>query len=428
MAARIGIAVLTLFFVTVLAQAGDWPQFRGPQGEGRAAGDGYPTEWDSSKNVKWKTALPDRGNSSPIVSRGRLFVTCAEDDGKTRSLICLDRADGRQLWMRSVRYDKEDPTHSTNPQGSATPVTDGRRVVVWYGSAGLHCYDFSGQPLWERDLGEFTHIWGYGSSPILLDDRVIINCGPGKRVFLSALDLNTGKTLWETDEPHKGDGSYNENRKYMGSWCTPSVIEVDGKQQIVCAMPTRVVGYDPDTGEIIWTCDGIRGPKGDLAYGCLMFGDDLAVVYGGYHGPSMGFRLGGFGNVTRTHRLWRVEKSQQSIGTGVIVGPYVYNAHAGPGTLQCIEAATGEEQWEKDAPGGNHWGSVILAGGRFYVTNQQGATHVFLPDPTKLVMVATNDLGERSNSTPAFSDGEIFLRTFKGVYCIANAAADVPAR
>jgi len=428
MTAKIGTIVLILTAVAGWAFAGDWPQFRGPHGNGCADGQGYSVEWGPSKNVKWKVALPEPGNSSPIVSGSRVFVTCAENEGRIRNLICLDRAAGRELWARPVKFDKADPTHKTNPHGSSTPATDGRRVVVWHGSAGLYCYDFSGNQLWERNLGEFRHMWGYGSSPILLGDRIIMNCGPAKRVFMTAVNLDTGETLWETDEPHKGDGSYNENKKYMGSWSTPVVAQVDGKKQIICAMPTRVNAYDPDTGKIIWTCDGIRGPRGDLAYSSPMIGDDFGVMMGGFTGPAMGFRLGGSGNVTETHRLWRVEKNPQNIGTGVLIGRHVYKANAGPGTLQCLVAATGEQLWEEDPRGGNHWGSIILADGRLYVTNQQGATHVFLPDREKLELVTTNELGERSNSTPAFSDGEIFIRTFENLYCIASTTPHLPAR
>jgi len=415
---------LVLLTLATFAQAGDWPQFRGTNGDGHADGSKFPTEWGASKNVRWKMPLPEPGNSSPIVSSGRVFVTGTEAEGRTRSLYCFDRETGDQLWVRSVKFGKVERTHKTNPHGSSTPATDGRRVLAWHGSAGLYCYDFSGRELWGRDLGDFDHIWGYGTSPVLLEDRVIMHCGPGQRVFIAAVDLETGRTLWQTDEPHKGDGSYNENKKYMGSWATPAITRIDGKVQIICAMPTRVNAYDPDTGKIIWTCDGVRGPRGDLAYSDPIIGDGLAVYFGGFMGPAMGFRLGGSGNVTATHRLWRIERNPQNIGTGVLIGPHVYKANAGPGTLQCVVAATGEELWQEKVTGTNHWGSVVYAASRLYVTSQKGATHVFLPNPERLELVATNELGERSNSTPAFSDGEIFIRTFEHLYCIADPSGE----
>ncbi|MBC8871736.1 MAG: PQQ-binding-like beta-propeller repeat protein [Planctomycetes bacterium] len=424
---RISLRAFALFGAMAFAThagAGDWPQFRGPHGNGHADGEVFPAEWGSDDSIKWKTPLPEPGNGSPIVSAGRVFVTCTENQGRTRSLFCFDRGTGRQLWVRTVEFDKVEKTHKTNPHGSSTPATNGQRIVVWHGSAGLYCYDLSGQELWSRDLGAFQHIWGYGTSPILLEDRVIMHCGPGPRVFLAAVDLQTGRTLWETDEPQKGDGSYNENKKYMGSWATPVVAHVGGKRQIICAMATRVNAYDPETGEIVWTDDGVRGPRGDLAYSCPILGNDFGVYFAGFTGPAFGFRLGGSGNVTDTHRLWRIERNPQNIGTGVLIGPHVYKANAGPGTLQCVVAVTGEETWQERVPDGNHWGSVIYAAGRLYATNQKGATHVFLPNPERLEIVATNELGESSNSTPAFSEGEIFIRTFEHLYCIADQSRE----
>lgn len=412
--------VVLLSVLATSTQAGDWPQFRGPHGNGYADGEGFPSVWGPDKNIKWKTPLLEPGNSSPIVTGDRVFVTGAEDEGRTRSLYCFDRNTGDQLWVQSVNFGKVERTHKTNPHGSSTPATDGQRVVAWHGSAGLYCYDFFGRELWGQDLGDFDHMWGYGTSPVLLEDRVIMHCGPGPRVFMAAVDIETGKTLWETDEPQEGDGSYNKNKKYMGSWVTPIVACIDGTVQIICAMSTRVNAYDPKTGEIIWTCDGVRGPRGDLAYSDPIISDGLAVYFAGFNGPAMAFRLGGTGNVTATHRLWRTERNPQNIGTGVLIGPHVYKANAGPGTLQCVVAATGEETWQERVPGGNHWGSVVFAAGRLYATNQKGATHVFSPNPERLELLATNELGEASNSTPAFSDGEIFIRTFEHLYCIAD--------
>src|SRR5262249_32668857 len=149
----------------------------------------------------WKVALPGPGNSSPIVSNGRVFVTCAEDEGKKRNLYCLNRKDGETLWVRTVEVSASEPTHRTNPYCASTPVADGSRVIVWHGSAGVFCYDFDGTKLWERDLGTVRHEWGYASSPILHQDKVILNFGPGSRTFLCALDLKTGVIRWKHNEP-----------------------------------------------------------------------------------------------------------------------------------------------------------------------------------------------------------------------------------
>ena len=188
------------------AAAGDWPAFRGPNGNGLSDEKHAPLDWSADRNVKWKAPLPGPGNGSPIVSGERVFVTCAEEDGKKRGLYCFNRADGSRRWARIVDFGKVMPTHKTNPYCATTPVTDGKHVVAWHGSAGLFCYDMEGKELWRRELGEFRHEWGYAASPIIYHDRVIQNCGPGDHAFVAAFDLKTGRELWRVDEPTDGDG------------------------------------------------------------------------------------------------------------------------------------------------------------------------------------------------------------------------------
>jgi outer membrane protein assembly factor BamB len=293
---------------------------------------------------------------------------------------------------------------------------------VWHGSAGLFCYDRDGKELWFLDLGEFQHMWGYASSPVFHKDRIILNCGPGKRTFVTAIDLATGETRWQTDEPIEGNGDRNENGKYSGTWSTPVVARVDGRDQVICSMTKRVNAYDPDTGEILWTCDGLRGPRGDLAYSSPLIAAETCVMFGGGRGPSFAFKLGGSGNITENSRLWREERNPQSIGSGVVVGKHIYVPDADPGTLRCIEPETGTVVWQERMPGGRAWGSIAYADRRAYVTCQNGDTVVFAPHPDGYKELAVNSLGEPSNSTPAIADGEIFVRTFKALYCIATDA------
>ncbi len=401
-------------------RAEDWPSFRGPFGSGVSSEKNVPVTWDTDENIKWKVRLPGPGNGSPIVTSGRVLVACSGDGGRKRGLYCFDRNSGEQRWARTVSFDKVMPTHKTSPYCGSTPATDGDRVVVWHGSAGLHCYDLDGRRRWSRDLGEFRHIWGYGSSPVLYRDRVILNCGPGKRVFMTAVDLKTGKTIWETDEPVEGDGDRNEAGNYMGSWSTPVVTAVGGSDVVICSMATRVTAYDPQSGDIVWSCDGLRGRKGDLAYTSPVLADDVCVVMGGFKGPAIGLSLGGAGNITESHRLWRVELNPQRIGSAVYVGGYIYMANAGPNSFQCIAPKTGNVLWEERSDGAAHWGSLVYADGHLYATDQDGTTRVFRPDPEKFDEVAQNALGEPSNSTPAISDGEIFIRTLEHLFCIAR--------
>jgi outer membrane protein assembly factor BamB len=415
--------VLLIVFVCATAKvsrSADFPSFRGPNGDGITAESKAPLEWSPTKNIKWKVDLPKPSNGSPIVSNGCVFVVgCEDDDGLKRSLYCFDRKDGKQRWVKTVDFDKKEPTHQTNPHGSSTPAADGKHVLVWHSSAGLFCYDFEGNQLWSRDLGEFQHMWGYGTSPVIYRDKVIMHCGPGPKVFLAALDLSSGRTNWTAEEVVDGDGNNRTDKAPMGSWTTPLIVNVGGQDQIICTMLTRIVGYSPKDGKILWYCDGIRGPKGDLAYSSPVMADDICVSIGGYGGPGLGVKLGGSGDITAS-RLWRTEQNPQSIGSGVVVDGYFYRPNAGPGTIQCIEPATGKILWTDREAGSVMWGSMIYAAGRCYVTGQNGATVVFKPNPEKFELLANNQLNEATNSTPAISDGEIFLRTHKSLYCVAG--------
>ena len=399
------------------AAAGDWPAFRGPEGNGVARGDRAPLRWGPGTNVRWKAPLPGPGNSSPIVSRGRVFITCAEDQGKKRNLYCFDRRSGERLWVRTVEFPTVEPTHRTNPYCASTPVADGSLVVVWHGSAGVHCYRFDGSKAWERDLGEMRHEWGYASSPIIHRGKVILNFGPGARTFLAALDLKTGDLLWKREEPGGLDAT---DKRMVGSWSTPIVIEVDGKEQVLTSMPTRVIACDPESGSLVWSCGGLATEKVDMVLASPVISDGIGVAFTGWvNGPTIGFKPGGSGDVTGDHRLW-LEHQPQRLGSGVAVEGRVYIMNAGPATAQCMECRTGKVLWTERLEGGESWGSLVLADGRFYVTSRKGVTTVFRCDPEKFQLLAMNDLGEPSNATPAISDGQIFLRTDGHLYSIAE--------
>lgn len=395
--------------------AGDWPAFRGPDGNGIARSDRAPLHWGPDQNIRWKNPLPGPGNSSPIVSRGRVFITCAEDQGAKRHLYCFDRETGARLWTRTVSFSGVEPTHPSNPYCASTPAADGQRIVVWHGSAGMYCYDLDGKELWQTDLGSFRHEWGYASSPIIHQQKVILNAGPGARTFLAALDLESGKVLWKHEEP---GGLDQTDKRMVGSWTTPIIALVNGQDQVLCSMAERLIACEPETGALLWSCSGLGTEKVALVYACPIVCGDVAVAFTGWvNGPTMGLKLGGSGDVTASNRLW-LDKQNQRIGSGVAVNGFIYIVNAGPGTAQCIEPASGRIVWTERLEGGESWGSVISAAGRLYVTSRRGVTTVFRPDPARCEILAANDLQERSNATPAISDGQLFLRTDEHLFCI----------
>lgn len=413
------IALAALLLFSISASAADWPFFRGPGRDGKSPETSVPLNWSSQHNIKWKVKLPRPGNSSPIVIGDHVFISCAEDaQGTRRSLYCFARADGKVLWARTVNFGQIEKTHEANPFCGSTPASDGQRVVVWHGSAGQFCYDLSGNELWHKDLGAFHHIWGYASSPIIHGDKVYLNCGPGARSFVVALKLSDGAVAWQTDEPGQADDQSPVTKSWIGSWSSGLVATVGRREELLVFQARHVNAYDLDNGKILWTCGG----AGDLAYTDVMVSPQaqIGLALAGYGGAGFGFKLGGEGDTTSTNQLWRQsQRIPQRIGTGVIIGPNAFIPNE-PGSISCIDIATGKERWSHRLPGQNLWSSIVATPNRLYATSQRGTTFVFAPDPDHWKLLATNDLDEHTNATPALSNGQIFIRTWEHLWCVGE--------
>src|SRR5439155_26476166 len=199
----------------------NWPAWRGPQGTGVSTETALPLRWSTNENVRWRAPLPERGNSTPVIWGNRVFVSQAIEKEKRRTLICFDRVTGKRLWQSGVVFPEKEISHETNPQCSASPVTDGERVVVSFGSVGLYGYDFEGKEIWHRDLGKQTHIWGNAASPVLHGELCVLNFGPGERTFLIAVNKRNGKTVWQKEEPGGDSGAKKAGQdkpEWIGSW------------------------------------------------------------------------------------------------------------------------------------------------------------------------------------------------------------------
>jgi outer membrane protein assembly factor BamB len=411
------LAALLLACVSIsTALAENWPQWRGPQGTGISSESGLPLKWSPTENIRWKIKLPEPGNSTPIVWGDRIFVTQPLAKDQKRTLLCLDRKDGKTLWQAAATYTAAEPTHATNPFCSASPVTDGQRVIAWFGSAGVYCYDFSGRQLWSRDLGVQEHEWGYAASPIIHGNLVFINFGPGKREFVVALDKRTGEEVWRYDLPKPTAEQLKQDDNLRGSWSTPLVINAGGRDELILTLPERVVAFAPKSGQELWSAGGL----GSLVYTSPMWGEGVLVALGGYHRASLAVRPGGSGDVTTTHVLWQQPKSKLRLGSGVIHKGHFY-VNDMQGIASCLDLKTGDTVWEERLTAGgtgDTWSSMILtADERLYMLNQAGETFVIKASP-QFERLAANPLEESTNSSIVISDGEIFIRTHEHLWRI----------
>ena len=408
--------------LTCAVTAAPWPGWRGADGSGICAETDLPLKWSATGQVKWKTALPERGNSTPVVWGERIFITQALGD--ERLVICYAREDGKELWRGGAGNVAKEPTHQTNPYCSASPVTDGERVYAWFGSAGLYCFDVSGKQLWHRDLGEHRHEWGYSSGPVLHDGLCYLNFGPGPRAALLAFDKLCGTEVWRQDPgPVKvtmprNDG-FGAKDGVVGSWGVPLLINSGESEELIMAWPEKVMGYAPKTGEVLWQSGGLN----PLVYSTPVFGGGVLIAMGGYGGSTVALRPGGRGDVTESHRVWHELRDSGHIGTGVIREGHLY-IQTMNGIVECVELRTGKKIWKERLKGSGgpseSWSSPVLSGDRLFLVNQGSNCFVLRASPVFEVL-AHNPLNDGlTNASPAISDGNIFIRNHAHLWCIGK--------
>ena len=415
------LAALILLPCTLLA--GNWPAWRGPTRTAVADDDTFPTKWSATENVRWKVPLPEPGNSTPVVWGNRIFITQPLAKEKKRTLMCLDRKNGKLLWQKSVSWTANEESHETNPYCSSTPVTDGERVIAWYGSAGIHAYDFEGNELWKRDLAKIDHEWGYGSSPLIEGDLCILYHGPGSNSRLMALNKKTGKTIWEVQDPPmqkrpRTDGFKGQEDGMTGSFASPIIA----KNELIMVYPQLICAFDPKTGKELWRCDGLN----ELIYTSPIAADGVVVAMGGFLGTTIAAKQGGKGDVTDSHRLWTSVRTKNRLGSGVIKSGHVYILNT-EGIAECLELKTGKTIWQERVPAvgpkSSSWSSMVLAGDNIYILNQSADTVILKASPKFEIVAANAVANELTNSSHALSDGEIFIRTHAHLWCIADTRA-----
>jgi hypothetical protein len=401
---------------------GDWPQFRGPGGLGVSEETGLPTTWGDSENLVWKTELPGAGTSSPIAVGDRVFVTCYSgygvgaargDQSKlVRHLLCLDAKDGTILWKTDfpARLPEDNYSGFISEHGyaSSTPACDGQRVYVFFGKSGVFACDMQGKKLWEADVGTGSAInnWGTAASPTLTEKLVIVNANAESESVV-ALDKETGKPVWKA----QAEG-------YRGSWSTPLVVDVDGRQEIVVNVAGEVWSLSPNDGGILWYCTTGRSPA-TIPTVTAGKGVVYAMLGGPGNAASVAVRTGGRNDVSGSHVVWR--KSVGSyVPSPVLVGDYLHWAD-NSGVAYCVRADSGEQVYRERVSGaGNVYASLVAADGKLYLVSRRNGTFV-LRAGEKFEVLATNKFSDDStdfNATPAIHNGRLLLRSNKAIYCV----------
>ena len=411
------LALCALALFAEFGAAGNWPQWRGPFLNGTSSERDLPSNWGREENIRWKLELPAWSASTPIVWEDRVFLSVADD--AVLQLWSLEREDGTVLWK--VFLDDRNKKINKQNMSSPSPVTDGSSIWVMTGTGVLKRFDFAGNEIWARDIqgdyGKFGQMYGYGSSPLLFGDSLYIQVVHGKYTsdpsYVLCIDKATGETRWRVERRTAALGAGGD------SYGSPMLLEFSGGAEIIVSGANVVTGYDPANGRELWRADGLN-PTNDptnrtVASPVIMDG----VIYApARHGPLLAIKGGGRGDVTESHRLWAFSRGPE-IPTPVTDGKFFYVVDD-KGIMWCLDAKTGETIWgpERIAPG-VYSSSPVLADGKIYATNEGGLTTVVKAGAV-FELLAENDLDDYCLSSPAISNGHIFIRTTHYLYCIGK--------
>lgn len=397
--------LLLLFWVTAL-QAENWPQWRGPRLDGTSLDKGFQTEL-TDKTLRWKVELPGEGHASPIVWEDKIFTVASLPEEQSRVLLCLNRANGDLLWQSTVLTTGLEGKHRLNSHASSTPATDGEKVFTAFldqADVVISAHDFSGKQVWQVRPGTFASKHGFCSSPILFEDKVIVNCdhdGPG---YIVALARTDGRELWRVERP-------NQTRSY----CVPLIRKIGDRTEMILSGSKCVTSYNPQDGSLLWIMDGpteqfVASPVYDEKSG-------LTLLSGGFpEHHILAIKSGGIGDVTQTHIKWRTNKGVAYVPSPVCTdGWFLIVSDSGIG--HCFKAKSGEIVWEERMK--EHHASLVTAEGRAYFINDFGLMRCIKPGK-KYDLLAASELDEKVFASPALSNGQIFIRGSKHLFCIGK--------
>ncbi len=409
--------------------AENWPRFRGPNGQGHSRETGLPVHWSATSNVVWKTAIPGEGWSSPIVWDGKIFLTSVTENGSKCHVLCVEAASGVILWNKQVL--EQQPRRKENKNSYATPTatTDGQQVYAVFGDGSVVALTMKGDLVWTNREVKFYSRHGLGSSPIVHDGLLIMPYDgsnpvtaagnwpkvddnektgwqiPWDQALVVALDTKTGKRVWT--------GKRGLSRI---SHVTPFVANVDGKDQIISGAGDRLQGFNPKTGELIWSIYA----QGEGVTPSPVLGDGVVYASSGFEKPTLrAVKLGGAkGDVTETHIAWEQKKGVTTQPSPIYVRPHLYSIKD-DGVAVCYNTTNGEVIWQERV-GGNHSASPVSADGKIYFLSEAGETTVIEAAPVFKVL-AKNSLGEKCQASMAVSGKNLFIRTDKNLFCIGSS-------
>jgi outer membrane protein assembly factor BamB len=383
-----------------------WSRWRGPSGQGIAAGSGYPDTWSATENVLWKAVVPGIGNSSPIVWGDLIFVTTAYEGGRRLSVLAYRRSDGSKLWESFVPQGRSQSAHFKNGHASSTAVTDGQHIYVYFGPRGLFAFDLNGKLAWQQDLGMTDAYHGTAGSPLLYKDRIILYQDQYRNSFIAAFDAKTGRQLWRT------------GRDAGVGWGTPIAITTGDHDEIIVNGEREVYAYDPASGRELWRCGGTTFeviPTPVVGYG-------MVFCSSGRAGPTLAIRPGGRGDVTNTHVAWTSPKGSPFVPSPVLYGPQLYMVNDMASIVTSIDATSGKVMFQGRLGVAQREGfsaSPVAVDGKIFFTNDDGETFV-LRAGRKFDLLHVNKIGESTLASPALVDGRWYIRTNRHLYAIGK--------
>ena len=396
--------IKTLLFLSLLFFSQDWPEFRGPTGQGRSDEHGLPMVWSETKNVRWKTAIPGRGWSSPAIQGDRIWLTTATEEGKSLRAISVDRNTGAILQNVEVfRLKSMGNLNSKNSQASPTPALEGDRVYLHFGAFGTACLNQSGAIVWKTRLDYDNGQHGPGGSPVIYDDLLILSCDGQDTQYVVALDKLTGKVRWK---------KYREGYQ---AYTTPLVVRLPAGDQVISPGAFRAVSYEPRTGKELWQ---VRYGDGFSNVPRPVYSDGLVFICTGFQHPSLlAVRLDGRGDVTKSHIKWTLKRGVSLTPSPLLVGEELYMV-SDNGIASCLNAKSGDPNWQVRL-GGNYSASPIYADGRIYFLSEEGESVVIAPGK-EFKELARNQLDGPTLASMAVSGGSIFVRSQTHLYRLSN--------